>query len=1067
MASKDVSIYDIELTQDSTDEIDKDKSNKKNKAIISNTCHMANTNNNTAIVDTPTTGTTVAESYTGPLTNNRGKPGDKFKTTTFRTVLQNELYKTTIKSMITKFKNNLHKKDTLPRNLNYQINKYCLSDNYFNDLKGGSPKDNLTEYINLEELEQLRNEFNSKIIKILEDNRATYLEEANIDGFYTENIIPEAVEEGFDKLTRTDMGTPTYLSEFKPLICRETIDWFNTTLKVEYGQIEADFALKKVLKSTSNKNITPNYTNYDNKDNNNKRSFQKFNQEHNVYSDNSNKVTPYNENKSISPKLHHLNNKHDSYYDHFDRHVQPRSTGTNNIYLNYHEHTSCHNTKYSHKQTTTTQTTTVSLTTPIKHSILRDLKQLPDENPTIIKYTNTKTYRILRKRKYRSKRNEITSFYKYKAKLKKLPSFFHKITNKGINNFSHKRLTVEEEGILSLGLKFIIRPPPNTLNELMQSYNNFVRLIRIKNQMLGCNGYSLNNSLSSYIPNKAFVPTKGGQALENYITAVYSTLLNNYNNLPPAYKVKHKIPKIFNITIDKLKKDSTIQICSADKNLGICIVDREWYEKEALRHLLDATTYTKIELVPSTTYFITSIKNIFMKNNKHHDKLLNYFLQTTKSQNTTNILQMEHLKLKIARFYLTIKIHKQPISSRPIVASIGSFTYYISSYLDKVLQQVMKQQISYLRNTNDLIIDVETNPLFKNIQEANILYTADIKDMYPSINIADGLCQLKVAIQEYNTRVDSTKHIHTEFIVDLARFVLTNNYFIFGHNTYWLQISGTAMGTPLAVTFACIYIGQLEKQLFNAPQNNNNLPLYYKRYIDDIFAVFKCQHDMDYFHSKFNALRHDNIKLITTHTGKCVTFMDLNISINNNNVEIKIYQKPQNSYLYLPPSSFHQKHVFHNTIMAELNRYKLKCTNAYDYETIQSEFYHRLIARGYSTNNVNKIFNHCASITRENLIRDLISKRNKTKQYNINTPMIFVTANTPLTKHLQFSKILQPTEELQSNPLCQLLFTRHKGFHRPITAYKRTKNLRECLTKSAYTYELQTLSTNNSTDEKL
>jgi len=46
MASKDVSIYDIELTQDSTHEINKDKSNKKNKAIISNTCHMANSNNN-------------------------------------------------------------------------------------------------------------------------------------------------------------------------------------------------------------------------------------------------------------------------------------------------------------------------------------------------------------------------------------------------------------------------------------------------------------------------------------------------------------------------------------------------------------------------------------------------------------------------------------------------------------------------------------------------------------------------------------------------------------------------------------------------------------------------------------------------------------------------------------------------------------------------------------------------------------------------------------------------------------------------------------------------------------
>ena len=92
---------------------------------------------------------------------------------------------------------------------------------------------------------------------------------------------------------------------------------------------------------------------------------------------------------------------------------------------------------------------------------------------------------------------------------------------------------------------------------------------------------------------------------------------------------------------------------------------------------------------------------------------------------------------------------------------------------------------------------------------------------------------------------------------------------------------------------------------------------------------------------------------------------------------------------------------------------------------------------------------------------------NNNKQQTNNKPMIFVTTNTPLTKHLDFNKMLQPTEQLQSNPLCQLLFTKHKGSYRPITAHKRTKNLREYLTKSTYTHELQTLTTNNSTDEKL
>jgi len=1098
MISKTISVYDAQSTQDTTDEGVKSQNNSKqnitnnkNKQSMknhSNTSQPAN-NSDRSISKTPSTDITTTDNNTGHSTNSRETPGDNFRFSAFRTALQNELYKTVIKTMTSNFKKNIHKKDTLPRNLNYQINKYCLIDTHFNDLNTGTPKDNLTEYINMEELEQLRKDFNNNIIKILENNKSTYLEEAQIDGFYTENIIPDVVGEAFDKLTKTDTGTSTYLLEFKSYICKDIVDWFNTTLKVEYGQIEADFAHKKLIKTSSNKNTTTNNTNINDKNNNNKRPLQNNDPEptgkHNLKQRSDvhiNRVTPYNNgekynNIASSSRQYHPNIRYDGHYDHFDRHVQP-TTGIYPIYPTYDEYSVYHNPNDIHTQITTTQYKKISTTdsytgktliTPFNHISTRDIKQLPATIPQTIQPATTQTCWPIRrrKRKNRCKRNEITHYYKHQTKLKKLPCFFHRITNKGIHNFSQKILTTEEECVLSLGFKFIIRPPPNTLNELMQCYNNFVRLIRIKNQMLGCNGYLISNSHSVYVPNKAFVPNKGGQALENYIAEVYSNLQSNYNNLPLAYKFKQSIPKIFSITIEKLKKDSTIQICSADKNLGICIVDREWYEQEALRQLLDVNTYMKVERLPSTTYFITIITNIFSKNKKQHGKLLSYFLQTINRQNNKNYKPDECYMLQIARFYLTIKIHKDPIIGRPIVASVGSFTYYISSYLDKVLQPVMKQQASYLRNTNDLIIDIETKQLFKNISGENMLYTADIKDMYPSINIVDGLLQLKLAIQEFNAMVDTTRHIQTDFIIDLAHFVLTNNYFIFGHNTYWLQTSGTAMGTPLAVTFACIYIGQLEKQIFNAPQYINCLPLYYKRYIDDIFAIFKNKKDMENFHNIFNTLRQGNIKLITTHTGICVTFMDLNISINNNNIEVKIYQKPQNSYLYLPPSSFHQKHVFHNTIIAELKRYKLKCTHSVDYEDIKTDFYHRLIARGYDSIYINKIFNQCTSITREQLISDLQSKMNNNKQQTNNKPMIFVTTNTPLTKHLDFNKMLQPTEQLQSNPLCQLLFTKHKGSYRPITAHKRTKNLREYLTKSTYTHELQTLTTNNSTDEKL
>jgi hypothetical protein len=189
---------------------------------------------------------------------------------------------------------------------------------------------------------------------------------------------------------------------------------------------------------------------------------------------------------------------------------------------------------------------------------------------------------------------------------------------------------------------------------------------------------------------------------------------------------QYKVPKIFTITINTLKKDTSILICNADKNLDICIVDREWYEKEALRQLQNNNnTYIKIPNMPHMDIFISRIIQILEKHMQGNIKLRQYFVQNFTKGNNNKIYD------GISRFYLTIKIHKTPITGRPIVASVGSFTYYISKYLDSILQRVLKTLPSYLRNTNDLILFLESK--CPNLPNGYVLYTADIKDMYPSI----------------------------------------------------------------------------------------------------------------------------------------------------------------------------------------------------------------------------------------------------------------------------------------------------------------------------------------------
>jgi hypothetical protein len=334
--------------------------------------------------------------------------------------------------------------------------------------------------------------------------------------------------------------------------------------------------------------------------------------------------------------------------------------------------------------------------------------------------------------------------------------------------------------------------------------------------------------------------------------------------------------------------------------------------------------------------------------------------------------------------------------------------------------------------------------------------------MYPSININDGLSLLKEAIVQFNTKQNEHNKIDCQFIIDLAEFVLKNNYFVFGLNTYWLQMSGTAMGTPLAVTFACIYINQLEQLTIKALQNNgivfNQICLYYRRYIDDIFAIFTSEEEALQFVNTFNEMRPGQIELITTHIGKSVTFMDLDIMISDetNKIYTKIYQKPKNAYLYLPPSSFHQKHIFQNTITAELRRYKLKCSLDEDYCNIKNEFYIRLLTRGYGKDYLDPIFLREGLVVRSTLINNLmLNKNNNNKVTCENIPVTFSITNTPLLRQLNISNLLQLTEELESDPIRPLIFPTYKGRNKPIVTYKRAKNMRDLLTRSAYLHPLQ------------
>ncbi len=83
-------------------------------------------------------------------------------------------------------------------------------------------------------------------------------------------------------------------------------------------------------------------------------------------------------------------------------------------------------------------------------------------------------------------------------------------------------------------------------------------------------------------------------------------------------------------------------------------------------------------------------------------------------------------------------------------------------------------------------------------------------------------------------------------------------------------------------------------------------PIYYKRYIDDIFKIIFKDYPLDVFCNSFHNLK---LNIISDNI---VPFLDLNISINNitKALDFFLQTKPTNTFGYLLTTSNHSDKKF-------------------------------------------------------------------------------------------------------------------------------------------------------------
>ena len=114
------------------------------------------------------------------------------------------------------------------------------------------------------------------------------------------------------------------------------------------------------------------------------------------------------------------------------------------------------------------------------------------------------------------------------------------------------------------------------------------------------------------------------------------------------------------------------------------------------------------------------------------------------------------------------------------------------------------------------------------------------------------------------------------------------------------QTDGIAMGSPLGPVLANIFVGYNENKLFDFSVK----PQFYKRYVDDTFAIFENEAECDEFFKIQNslnpALKFTNEK----EKSESLAFLDVKIQKSDSKFLTSVYRKPSFTGQYIRWDSF-------------------------------------------------------------------------------------------------------------------------------------------------------------------
>ena len=577
--------------------------------------------------------------------------------------------------------------------------------------------------------------------------------------------------------------------------------------------------------------------------------------------------------------------------------------------------------------------------------------------------------------------------------------------------------------MLELGIKFC--PYPSSINyfQCLKDMRGFNRRMRLKEFFVDMEGEE--SQIPPWMKNEKvsnFTPPKNRETnLDSYLDVTNKETLKLLKT--NSDEEWHNLTDLQRQALESMRKNKEIIIKSADKGGALTVMDTAKYNEAIMSMLGDGKFYIEVE---------EDLNPVFERD-------VDKTVSEMQCLGFISIQEAEYLaprNSKTPDFYGLPKVHKKFADMppfRPIVSGCDSCCERISNLVDYHIQPLTRLNESYVKDTTDFVKKI------KDIEckENSILVSADVSALYTVIDHEEGIeacCEMLEKRSENEKRKMPTKYLR-----ELLSLILKSNCFKF-LDKFFHQVTGTAMGTPMAPGYANLYMGNIERELLRQYEEEFGLrPTVWLRFLDDIFFVWdhgdeelkKFMSFMNTFGGK-NSMKTD-LKF-TFETGKSVPFLDTLVSINGERLKTTLYSKPTDAHLYLRKSSCHPPSCSKGIVKGELLRVRRICTLKEDFEKAAEKIMGYFSERGFKKEEMLGAYKDVLAMDREDVLEYKNKQRSERVPYVLTYHPRLRMLGSVLKRHFY---LLQTNERLR------------KAFiEPPMVAFRRLKNLKDILVRT-------------------